>query len=214
VVLDPTMASPLNLDVLHHADLVVNSLTKFAASSGDVIAGAVIVNPCRPDADALRAAVARHIEPLYSRDLERLAAEIGEYDAVIARSNSTTPHVVAFLEQHPAVRDVYWSLRAGTRANYLALARTPGSVGSVVSFSLAGQLDRFYDRVRIPKGPSFGMVNSLLCPYLYLAHYDLVSTATGRADLAAHGLDPGLIRLSIGLESPDDIMAALDEALG
>jgi cystathionine gamma-synthase len=57
------------------------------------------------------------------------------------------------------------------------------------------------------------MANSLLCPYLYLAHYDLASTAAGRAELAAHGLDPGLIRLSIGLESPEAIIAVLDEAL-
>ena len=86
-------------------------------------------------------------------------------------------------------------------------------VGGVVSFTLKGPIERFYDRVGIPKGPSFGMVNSLLCPYLYLAHYDLVTTEAGRAELAAHGLDPALIRLSIGLEPPDTIIAALAEAL-
>jgi cystathionine gamma-synthase len=86
-------------------------------------------------------------------------------------------------------------------------------VGGVISFTLNVPLERFYDRVRIPKGPSFGMSNSLLCPYLYLAHYDLLGTAAGRAELAAHGLDPELVRLSIGLEPPEEIIAALDEAL-
>jgi len=213
VVLDPTIASPFNLDVLLHADVVVNSLTKYAANQGDLMAGAVVINPDAADAEALRAAVARHVEPIYARDLARLAAEIGEYASVIARVNATTPRVVAFLEAHPAVRDVFWSLRAGTRAGYLALARTPESVGGVISFTLHVPLERFYDRVRIPKGPSFGMSNSLLCPYLYLAHYDLLSTAAGRAELAAHGLDPELVRLSIGLEPPEAIIAALDEAL-
>jgi len=177
------------------------------------MAGAVVINPDAADAEALRAAVARHVKPIYARDLARLAAEIGEYASVIARVNATTPRVVAFLEAHPAVRDVFWSLRAGTRAGYLALARTPESVGGVISFTLRVPLERFYDRVRIPKGPSFGMSNSLLCPYLYLAHYDLLGTAAGRAELAAHGLDPELVRLSIGLEPPEAIIAALDEAL-
>jgi cystathionine gamma-synthase len=213
VVLDPTMASPFNLDVLGHADVVVNSLTKFAASEGDVIAGAVVINPAAADADALRAGVAQHVEPVYPRDLARLAAEIAGYEALVARINQTTPRVAAFLEAHPGVGDVFWSLRAGTRDHYLSLARTPESVGAVVSFTVKMPIERFYDRVGIPKGPSFGMANSLLCPYLYLAHYDLVSTEAGRAELRAHGLDPALIRLSIGLESPETIIAALDAAL-
>jgi len=213
VVLDPTMASPFNVDVLRHADVVVNSLTKFAAREGDVIAGAVVINPAGPEADALRTGVMAHVEPVYARDLARLAAEIGGYDELVSRINASTPEVAAFLESHPAVGDVFWSQRADTRANYQALARTPASVGAVVSFTLEGPIERFYDRVGIPKGPSFGMANSLLCPYLYLAHYDLVSTEAGRAELAAHGLDGSLIRLSIGLEPPDTIIAALAEAL-
>jgi cystathionine gamma-synthase len=213
VVLDPTMASPFNVDVLGHADVVVNSLTKFAARDGDVIAGAVVINPAGPDADALRSGVMEHVEPVYARDVARLAAEIDGYEDLVARINVTTPHVAAFLESHPAVGGVYWSQRPGTRANYLALARTAASVGAVVSFTLKGPIERFYDRVGIPKGPSFGMANSLLCPYLYLAHYDLVRTEAGRAELAAHGLDASLIRLSIGLEPPDTIIAALEEAL-
>jgi cystathionine beta-lyase/cystathionine gamma-synthase len=108
---------------------------------------------------------------------------------------------------------VYWSLRAGTRAGYLALARTPQSVGGLISFTLNLPIERFYDRVRIPKGPSFGMSNSLLCPYLYLAHYDLLTTEAGRAELVGHGLDPELVRLSIGLEEAEAIIGALDEAL-
>jgi cystathionine beta-lyase/cystathionine gamma-synthase len=214
VVLDPTMASPFNVDVLGHADVVVNSLTKFAARDGDVIAGAIVLNPTGPDADRLRAGVAEHVEPVYARDVARLATQIGGYENLVARTNETTPRVAAFLESHPAVREVFWSQRPDTRENYLALARTPASVGAVVSFTLRGPIERFYDRVGIPKGPSFGMANSLLCPYLYLAHYDLVRTEAGRAELTAHGLDPSLIRLSIGLEGPGGIIAALAEALG
>lgn len=213
VVLDPTMASPFNVDVLGHADVVVNSLTKFAAAGGDVMAGAVIVNPAGAEAAALRDGIAREAEPVYRRDLARLAAQIGGYEDLVARINASTPAVAAFLASHPNVGEVYWSQRDATRDNYQALARTPASVGAVVSFTVRGPVERFYDRVGIPKGPSFGMANSLLCPYLYLAHYDLVRTEAGRAELRARGLDPALIRLSVGLEPPDAIIAALRQAL-
>jgi cystathionine gamma-synthase len=49
---------------------------------------------------------------------------------------------------------------------------------------------------------------------MYLAHYDLVSTSAGRAELVADGLDPDLLRLCIGTETVDDIIATLAEALG
>lgn len=57
------------------------------------------------------------------------------------------------------------------------------------------------------------MKTTLICPFLYLAHYDLVGSAAGRAELAAHGLDPELLRLSLGTEPVGDIIAALAAAL-
>jgi len=83
----------------------------------------------------------------------------------------------------------------------------------MISFELAMPLAQFYDRLRLPKGPSFGMKETLICPFIYLAHYDLVTSESGRAALAAAGLSPELLRLSIGCEPAEDIIAALAEAL-
>jgi cystathionine gamma-synthase len=83
----------------------------------------------------------------------------------------------------------------------------------MISFTLRGSLELFYDRVRLPKGPSFGMKKTIICPFMYLAHYDLVNTPAGRAVLAESGLDPDLLRLCIGTEPVEDILSALDEAL-
>ena len=86
----------------------------------------------------------------------------------------------------------------------------------MVTFTLreAGALARVYDRLRLPKGPSFGMKTTLVCPFMYLAHYDLVTTEAGRARLVADGLDPDLLRLCVGTEPVDEIIGALAEALG
>jgi cystathionine gamma-synthase len=213
LVIDPTIASPLNIDVLPHADVAANSLTKYTASEGDVVLGAVIVNPQSPHAADIRARLPGALEPVYSRDIDRLAVQIGDTAAVIAQINRTAPAVVTFLKNHPRVKELYWSLHPASRDNYLKIARSPEAVGSMVSFVVDMPLARFYDRLRLPKGPSFGMKNTLICPFIYLAHYDLILTAEGRATLAASGLNPDLLRLSIGCEPAEDIIEALTEAL-
>jgi cystathionine gamma-synthase len=213
LILDPSIASLFCVDVLAQADVLVSSLTKFAANEGDIIAGLVAVNPAGPDADALRRGIAHRLEPVYRRDLARLAAEMGDCERFVAQLNATTPKIASWLEAHPKVKRVYWSLSPDSRSNYLQIARSPGSVGGMLSFTLKMPLAPFYDSVRLPKGPSFGMKCSIISPFIYIAHYDLVKTAAGRAELAASGIDPDLLRLSVGSEPVDEIITALAEAL-
>jgi cystathionine gamma-synthase len=213
LILDPSLSSAFSVDCLPHADLVVNSLTKYTGSDGDIIAGVAVVNPAGPDAGALRRGVAEAIEPPYPRDLARLAAQIGNTPGVLARIEESTPKVAAFLASHPGVRTTHWALDPRSRDNYLRVARSPGATGGMISFTLRGPLAPFYDRLRLPKGPSFGMRTTLICPFMYLAHYDLVTTGAGRAELEANGLDPELLRLCVGTEPADEIIGALDEAL-
>lgn len=213
LILDPSIASALSVAILPFADLLVASLTKYTASEGDVIAGLVAVNPAGPDAAELRRLLASRIEPVYTRDLARLAAEISQTDAVLARISAATPLVAEFLAGHPSVKEVFWALEPASASNYRKIARAPGSTGGVISFSLRGSLEAFYDRLRLAKGPSFGMKTTLICPFMYLAHYDLVSTPAGRAELEANGIDPDLLRLCVGTEPVGEIIAALAEAL-
>ncbi|HEX2854445.1 MAG TPA: PLP-dependent transferase [Opitutaceae bacterium] len=216
LLLDPTIASSFNLNVLPQADIVVSSLTKYAASGGDVIAGFAAINPAAPDAAELRRRIASELEPLYPRDLARLAGQIGGVDDVLARIHASTATVAAFLQKHPAVRDVFWALHPASRENYLRLARSPDATGGMITFTLKAPnaLTPFYDKLRLPKGPSFGMKTTLICPFMYLAHYDLVTTPAGIAELAASKLDPDLLRLCVGCEPAGEIVAALAEALG
>jgi len=214
LVLDPSVASPFNVNVLHHCDVLVASLTKYCASEGDITAGVVAINPAGLDAAQLRTRATASTEPLYRRDLARLALQISQTYAVIDRINANTARVAAFLESHPKVRDVFWALHPDSRVNYQKIARTPESTGGMISFTLRLPLDPFYDRLRLPKGPSFGMTTTLICPFMYLAHYNLVTTPAGIAELAASGLDPDLLRLCCGTEPAEQIITSLKEALG
>ncbi len=213
LVLDPSVTSAFNLDILPYADVVACSLTKYAANEGDLLAGLVVVNPASPDAPLLRRQLTSKVEPLYTRDAARLAVEIAGTTEVLAQIHANVPRVVEFLSTHPAVKDIHWALHAASRENYLRLARTPQAVGGMITFTLHGSLERFYDRLRLPKGPSFGIKTTLICPFMYLAHYDLVTTPEGRAELAASQLDFNLLRLAVGIEPVEEIIAALREAL-
>jgi cystathionine gamma-synthase len=211
--LDPSVSSIFELDILKYADVVTSSLTKYTASEGDLTAGLAAVNPAGANAAALREQIAAEIEPVYSRDLARLAAQIGETEGVVAQIRANTAKVAAFLENHPKVRDVYWALQPSSRENYRRIARSPDATGGMITFTLRVPMEPFYDKLRLPKGPSFGMTTTLICPFMYLAHYDLVTTPAGLAELAASKLDPDLLRLCCGTEPAEEIIAAITEAL-
>jgi cystathionine gamma-synthase len=214
VIIDPAISSPFNVDVLPHADLVACSLTKYAAHAGEVMSGLAVVNPAGADAAALRAGLDRWIEPPYVRDLARLAAQIGRAAEVVERINANTTRVAALLASHPKVRWVAWAGQPRCVENYLRIARGPEAWGGVISLAVRGQVSSFYDQARLAKGPSFGMSTTLLCPYVFLAHYDLVNTPEGRTELAAGGLEPELLRLAVGAEPAEEIIGELARALG
>lgn len=213
LIVDPSVASIFSVDVLRHADVLVCSLTKYTASDGDLLAGLVAINPRGPDAAGLRERAGAWIEPVYPRDLSRLAAQIGETEAVLATIHANTAQVAEFLGSHPKVREVFWALHGASRANYMKIARSAAATGGMISFTLRVPLESFYDRLRLPKGPSFGIKSTLICPFMYLAHYDLVTTPAGLAELAASRIDPDLLRLCCGTEPVGEIIAAISEAL-
>ncbi len=213
-VFDPSSAGVVNVDVLPYADLVVASLTKYSGNAGDVMLGAIAVNPAAPFADALRAGIAKYAEPGYARDLARLAAQIGRMESVADAINANAVKLAQWLEKHPSVKRVHWAYSQKSAANYAGIARGPARPGSLFTIELRGPVGAFYDRLRCAKGPSFGTTFTIVCPFAYLAHYDLVTTAAGRAELLARGLDPELIRIAVGAEPFEEIRAVFEEALG
>lgn len=213
MLIDPTIASPANIDVLPYSDLMITSLTKYVGSAGDVLMGAVSINRNRPLWKEWGERLAAELEPLCERDVARMAWEGQEFEALMAALNHNTIRVIEFLRRHPAVRKVYWALEEESSSWYERLARHPAAIGSMFTLELNIPLALFYDRVCLPKGPSFGMKNTLLCPFMYLAHYDLVKTQQGRAFLRSHRLDPDLVRVSIGTEPADQLIETFAAAL-
>lgn len=210
MMVDPTMASVLNVDVLPHCDLLVTSLTKYAAVEGDVMIGALAVNPQSAFYGDLIQRVSRFYTPPYKRDVARLALELESAPALLKVMDRNAAKLCEFLREHPAVKAVFC---AGCSPNIETIQK-PGSRGGVViTIELAGELERFYDAIAVMKGPSFGTRFTVLCPFMYLAHYDLVTSPDGRNFLNSVGIAPELVRISVGAELYEAIEAVFDEAL-
>ena len=211
LVVDDTVATFANVDVRRYADLIASSLTKLVSGVGDVMAGSLVLCGESPLAAELHAGIeANYEDSLWHEDAVVLELNSRGFDERAAKVNVGTDAVAQFLRSHPAVERV-WYPRYENTGNYEALRKPGGGYGGLFSMLLKRAPEtsaRFFDALRISKGPSLGTEFSLACPYTLLAHYTELEWAESL------GISRYLIRVSIGTEDPADLIARFDEALG
>jgi cystathionine gamma-synthase len=210
LVADDVVATPHNIDLSGHADLVATSLTKFIAGSGDVMGGALICNPRSPLYGELKPLVAdAHEELLWGEDAQILDRQARGFPERMDRHNRNGLFIAERLKQHPAVERVWYPKWEFSEA-YEAVRRPKGGWGGLITFlpknaEIAGPA--IYDRLPVCKGPSLGTIFTLACPFTLLAHYTELPWAE------ACGVSRNLIRVSIGLEEPEELWDRFDKAL-
>lgn len=197
----PLAQKPLALGV----DFVVHTCTKYLGGHSDLVAGAVVSSEQRIDEIfrgpfLLLGGILGPFEAwLLLRGLRTLPARLRQHEADALR-------VAEFLHEHAAVRHVFHPALGPERE---LLERQLSGTSGLFAFELArGDFESVrgvIDRLRVPRiGVSWGGVESLvLSP----------NHGTNRAELEARGIPPGLIRLSVGLEGADTLIADLDRAL-
>jgi cystathionine beta-lyase/cystathionine gamma-synthase len=207
---DSTIATPVNQTPGRFGiDLVVHSATKFLGGHHDLMAG-VVVGP-RPLVEQIwHCAVVLGPVPdpfaawLLLRGLRTLPLRI-------ARQNHTALETAKFLEQHPAVARVHYPGLERHPQHDLACRQMPGGFGGLMSFELHGGFaaaQAFIGNMRIPsRAVSFGFESLATQPAA------MWKGSIGEAKATEAGISDGLIRLSIGLEHPLDLIADLDRAL-
>jgi cystathionine gamma-synthase len=210
LVVDDVVATPINIDLSGHADLIATSLTKYFAGSGDAMGGALICNPRSALYPELKALVAgQHEELLWGEDALVLESHIGTFAARMRRHNVNGLIIAKRLSQHPKITQVWYPKWSFGEA-YEAVRRPDGGWGSLVTFlpkDAESSAPGIYDRLAVCKGPSLGTDFTLACPFTLLAHYSELEWAE------ACGVSRYLIRISVGLEDPDDLWQRLDLAL-
>ncbi|MBI5396021.1 MAG: PLP-dependent transferase [Verrucomicrobia bacterium] len=210
LVADDVVATPVNVDLSDHADLIATSLTKYVVGTCNAMGGALICNPKSPLYAELKAIVrAQHEELLWGEDAAVLEAQTRSFPERMKRHNANGLLIAERLRAHPAIEKVWYPKWEFSEA-YDAVRRPGGGWGSLVTFlpKNAGTTSpQIYDRMAVCKGPSLGTVFTLACPFTLLAHYTELDWAE------SCGVSRYLIRISVGLEDPEDLWQRLDRAL-
>jgi methionine-gamma-lyase len=210
LVVDNTFASPALCRPLElGADLVCESATKYLNGHHDVMGG--VVAGSRELVEAARAhqiAVGSVLDPfpafLIRRGLKTLALRV-------ERAGQNALAVARFLEGHAKVAAVLYAGLESYPQHELARRQLAG-FGGMLAFELAGGREageRFMDALELcGRATSLGGVDTVLHHPASTSHRQYSAE-----QLAAAGVSPGLLRLSVGCEDADDILADLDQAL-
>jgi len=210
---DNTFASPYVQRPLEHGfDLVVHSTTKYLNGHSDMIGGVAVVGEneaLRERLGFLQNAVGAIQGPFDSflalRGLKTLALRMERHCASALK-------IAEWLERHPKVRRVFYPGLASHPQHTLA-KRQMRAFGGMISAELEGSLDdakRFLERCRLfALAESLGGVESLIEHPALMTHGSVPQEVR-----AALGIGDTLVRLSVGIEDPDDLIADLSAALG
>lgn len=207
---DSTFGTPINQNPLAlGADLVMHSATKYLGGHADLLGGA-LVGP-RPILDRIadaHAVLGAAIDPfaafLLTRGLRTL-------DVRVRRQNESGRLLADWLRGHPSVRRVNYPGSASPEQERIAARQMRGR-GGVLSFTVAGgrpAARRVLEALRlVHAASSLGGVESLASLPVETSHVHAAPELLERC-----GIEPGMVRLSVGLEDVDDLRRDLDQAL-
>lgn len=205
LVIDSTIATPYNLDLKPYADILIESLTKYACGNADVLMGCFILNE-NSKLSFIKNEFSKHTDKPYIKDIQRLAYEIQNYESRMKTISHNTKKLIKYFESCPYIDKIYHCLQDKYAQNYKKLMRHENAYAGLISVTFNQPFEKIYDRLNFAKGPSLGTEFTLLMPYVYLAHYDYITSEKGREFLNSNHIPIDLLRISVGTECIDDII--------
>ncbi len=217
-LIDATFATPINQRPIEFGiDLVLHSATKYLSGHNDLLAGSIagsesLISLLRQQLWMFGAVLDPHNAYLLIRGLKTLALRV-------QRQNETAQRVAEFLEAHPAIERV-WYPGLASHPDHEVAARQMSGFGGVVTFEVRDDpstgpgrsletTSRLIDAVQIPIiAPSLGGVETLIEQPALMSYYELSTE-----ERLAVGIKDNLVRLSLGVEDADDLIADLAQAL-
>jgi cystathionine gamma-synthase len=206
-VIDSTFATPFNSRPLDQGiDIVIQSTTKYLAGHNDVLGGAVLGSVKVTEPIYIWRRVTGGVVDAMSCYL--LIRGLKTFGVRMERLNSTAQRVAEFLEKQPKVRRVYYPGLPGHKYHDIAKRQMKG-FGAVVTFEIDGDLEKtlkFLDGLKLCMlGPSLGGPETLVTHPALNSYYNI-----SREERYKLGIIDELVRLSVGLEDPRDIIADLE----
>jgi len=211
VIADNTFATPINQNPLQlGADLVVHSATKFLGGHADALGGALcgdreLVARVYPFREINGATLDPMAAYLLIRGIKTLPLRIRQ-------QNESALRIAKWLQTHPAVAAVYYP-GLPTHTHHDIARRQMRGFGGVLSFMLRGGFDavkHVLPRLRLAhRAANLGAVETIAGPPATTSHVECTPE-----EREAMGIPEGLIRYSVGIEDPVDLIADLSQALG
>ncbi len=207
---DSTLSSPVNANpILWGADVVIHSLTKYFSGQNDLIAGSAsgkkeIIQKIREYNGFIGSILPAEISYRIIRSIKTMPLRVQHL-------NEKTLRIAQDLETHPKIHKVFYPLLPSHPDFPIAKKYLKGG-GCLFTIELNGNLDSlktFSNSTKIFKiGPSFASSESLLDPPLIMSHWDIPDEERKKM-----GITPSTIRISIGLESYEDLIEDIHQAL-
>ncbi|MGB7730903.1 MAG: aminotransferase class I/II-fold pyridoxal phosphate-dependent enzyme [Candidatus Acidiferrum sp.] len=209
-IVDNTFATPILQNPIEYGfDLVVHSVTKGLSGHSDLLGGVVAgkteyVARVRHMVSCFGGCMDPDVAFLLMRGMKTLGVRL-------ARQCETALRVAKFLEKHPKVARVHYPGLTSHQDHKLAKKQMRG-FGSMLAFDMKGGLPearKFCDRAKLfLLAASLGGVESLIILPIYGSHFGM-----NKDELRRAGVEPGTVRVSIGLEDAQDLIEDLEQAL-
>ena len=211
VVTDNTFATPINQRPLQlGSELVIHSASKYLGGHADALGGIVcgpreLIRPIFHYREITGAALDPFAAYLLLRGLKTLALRV-------QRQNESAMKMAQFLEEHPAVAQVFYPGLPSHPQHEIARRQMPGGFGGMLSFVLHGgyeQVKEFLPRMKFAhRAANLGAVETIVGPPATTSHVEVSA-----ADRAAMGIPEALVRYSVGIADVDDLISDLSQAL-
>jgi cystathionine beta-lyase/cystathionine gamma-synthase len=208
-IIDNTFSSPYNQQPVKFGfDVIIHSATKYLGGHNDLTAGIVcgkeaLIKEVKDTLKILGGVLDPHCAFLLLRGIKTLAVRV-------EKQNRNGMEVAKYLESHPKVDKVYYPGLESHPQHKIAKRQMTG-FGDVVSFELNCDLEttiKFVDSVRLALlTPSLGGTETLITQPATTSHYKVP-----RAERLKQGITDGFIRLSLGIEDAEDVIADLEQA--
>ncbi|KAF4877656.1 Cystathionine gamma-synthase [Colletotrichum siamense] len=210
IVVDETIGTFANVNVLQYADVVVTSLTKFFSGACNVTGGSAVFNPTGHYYSSLKAIAEREYKDTYwPEDVILMERNSRDFTTRIRQMNINAEAISKLFISNPLIKRVYYPRYNADKANYEACRLADGGYGGLMSVVFHRKEDAitFYDNMEGAKGPSLGTNFTLTSPYVVLAHMKELEWASNL------GVDPYLVRFSVGMEDTDRLLEIFRKAL-
>ncbi len=210
LVVDSTFASPVNFRPLEHgADVVIHSATKYLNGHHDVLSGVVLgTAPYIEEVRQKMVVWGQSPDPFACWLLER---GLKTLDVRVSRQNENARRIAEWCHGRKEVRHVHYPGLEDHPDHEVARTFLDG-FGGMLAIELVGgarSTERFLRRLRLIKhAPSLGGVDSVVSEPRFTSHSHLTSE-----ERAALGVPDGFLRVSIGIEHVDDLIADIEQAL-